>query len=248
MKTCEICGKTSNEVETAFCLHVGNYDKCPTCRLGDLDKKEVKTKVAPLDRETYGGIVATYGEPLLRFIPEGPFEGYSDLQISEEVPYELAVVSLKGKHISELMVYSRCSETAWIANHGERYVIRHLLQLVSLLNEMIQSWYGILCCDGCDWSEEIAEEMLAYLKTSVVEAKEMNLSTAISKMMQAETMVINEKFDFVLVFWQDIQKFQQANILSGDDGKVLGHFQDCNVNAWNDLTFEIFNEDVHLKN
>jgi len=81
-----------------------------------------------MEKETYEDIVAHYGEPLLRFKPEGDFKGFTEQQKREDVPEEIMVVSIKGQHISEVMVYARYG-WGWAVNAGERYAIRHLLQI-----------------------------------------------------------------------------------------------------------------------
>ena len=89
----------------------------------------------------FSDIVKQYGEPLLQFRPEGDFSEYDEFQ-RDDVPFEVAVFSLKGKHPSEVMVWHNYGGEQWYPNSAERYVIRHLLQIINDLSYEKS-------CDGC---------------------------------------------------------------------------------------------------
>ena len=76
----------------------------------------------------FSEIVERYGEPILQFRPEGDFSEYDEYQ-RDDVPTEVAVFSLKGKHPSEVMVWHNYGGEFWFPNNADRYAIRHLLQL-----------------------------------------------------------------------------------------------------------------------
>jgi hypothetical protein len=80
---------------------------------------------------TYEEIIETYGHPILQFTPSGNF---TEVQImSGDIPSEIMIVKIN--HVSEFMVLSRIDEDSWVANHGERWVIRELLKKLDKNNK-----------------------------------------------------------------------------------------------------------------
>ena len=75
----------------------------------------------------YLKIVERWGKPLFRFKPEISETMYSDIE-NEEIPEEVMVVSIADRKACGVMTFAKFGEK-WYVNEGERFTIRHLLQL-----------------------------------------------------------------------------------------------------------------------
>ena len=71
-------------------------------------------------------ILNRYGEPIIRFKPHGKFT--REKRLLNSVPSECMVFKIKDEYPAGLVVYSRYGRGEWVANSGERYVIRELLR------------------------------------------------------------------------------------------------------------------------
>ena len=76
----------------------------------------------------YDEIIKKWGEPLFRFRPEINNGSDYENQHLEEVPDEIIVVSIKKRKPCGVMTFANYGAN-WYANEGERFTIRHLLQL-----------------------------------------------------------------------------------------------------------------------
>ena len=76
----------------------------------------------------YSGIIEKWGEPILRFRPEVTNGSDYEQDQLDEIPDEVIVVSIKKRKVCGVMTFAKYGAN-WYANEGERFTIRHLLQL-----------------------------------------------------------------------------------------------------------------------
>ena len=82
--------------------------------------------------EPWDSINLEHRELLIRFEPIKPKN--MTLDVREEFPEEIAIFKIDNRYPAGLIVYSRWNKNRdeWSANSGERYAIRHLLQLLGI--------------------------------------------------------------------------------------------------------------------
>lgn len=80
--------------------------------------------------DTWEELISNYGEPVMRFKPQG-FEHLSEYKkMHQDIGDEIAVFKLPDEYFEEYIVFSCHRKIEWYANSGQRLVIRELINII----------------------------------------------------------------------------------------------------------------------